>query len=140
MNFVLHGAPVSAGISIGYAHLVSSARLEAAHYEIPESAVAAEVARFDRAIAATREELASLAKHVPAGAPAEFGAFLDLHRMILGDSSLSQVPRQLIAERRCNAEWALVMQMERLVEQFEAIDDAYIGERKADIQRWSSAC
>ena len=132
---MLHGAPVSAGISIGYAHLVSSARLEAAHYEIPEGAVAAEIARFDAAIARTKEELSALARHVPAGAPAEFGAFLDLHRLILEDSSLSHVPRELIAGRRCNAEWALVMQMEKLVEQFEAIDDAYIGERKADIQQ-----
>ena len=39
MNFVLHGVAVSAGITIGHAHLVSSARLEAAHYEIPESAI-----------------------------------------------------------------------------------------------------
>ena len=31
MNFVLHGAAVSAGITIGHAHLVSSARLEVAH-------------------------------------------------------------------------------------------------------------
>ena len=30
MNFVLHGVAVSAGITIGHAHLVSSARLEAA--------------------------------------------------------------------------------------------------------------
>ena len=33
MNFVLHGVSVSAGITIGRAHLVSSARLEAAHYD-----------------------------------------------------------------------------------------------------------
>ena len=37
MNFVLHGVAVSAGITIGNAHLVSSARLEAAHYEIAEA-------------------------------------------------------------------------------------------------------
>jgi len=135
MNFVLHGAPVSAGITIGYAHLVSSARLEAAHYEIAEDAVPAEIARFDAAIGRTKQELAALAAHVPQGAPAELGAFLDLHRMMLEDSSLSHRPRELIAERRCNAEWALVMQMEKLVEQFEALDDAYIGERKADIQQ-----
>ena len=43
MNFVLHGTAVSAGITIGHAHLVSSARLEAAHYEIPETAVQGEI-------------------------------------------------------------------------------------------------
>ena len=39
MNFVLHGSPVSTGITIGYAHLVSNARLEVAHYEIPAASI-----------------------------------------------------------------------------------------------------
>ncbi len=45
------------------------------------------------------------------------------------------MPREIIRERRCNAEWALVQQMETLVEQFEAMEDAYLRERKADIQQ-----
>ncbi len=135
MNFVLHGSSLSSGVTIGHAHLVSTARLEAAHYEIPAQAVEAEVERFDAAVRRAREELAALQAHIPADAPAEFGAFLNLHRMILGDSSLSQVPRELIRARRCNAEWALVQQMEKLVEQFEEIDDSYLRERKADIQQ-----
>ena len=50
MNFVLHGYPVSGGITVGNAHLVSTARLEVAHYEVAPDAVEAEVARFDRAM------------------------------------------------------------------------------------------
>ena len=49
MNFVLHGHAVSAGITVGYAHLVATARLEVAHYEIAPDAIEAEVERFDRA-------------------------------------------------------------------------------------------
>jgi phosphotransferase system enzyme I (PtsI) len=135
MNFVLHGHPVSSGITVGNAHLVSTARLEVAHYEIAPDAVDAEVARFDRAMQAAQEELAALKSHIPPGSPAEFEAFLDLHRMILNDSALSQAPRALIRKRRANAEWALVQQTERLVERFEEIDDAYLRERKADVQQ-----
>ena len=133
MNFVLHGSSVSGGITIGHAHLVSTARLEVAHYQIPEESVEAEIARFDAAIALATEELAALGSHVPADAPAEFAAFLNLHRMILDDSSLSHAPRALIREQRCNAEWALVQQMDKLVAQFEEIEDPYLRERKADI-------
>ena len=50
MNFVLHGHAVSGGITIGYAHLVTTARLEVVHYEIAEDAVEAEVRRFDAAL------------------------------------------------------------------------------------------
>ncbi|HEV8097258.1 MAG TPA: phosphoenolpyruvate--protein phosphotransferase [Burkholderiales bacterium] len=135
MNFVLHGASVSAGITIGHAHLVSSARLEVAHYEIAAASVPAELFRFDAALARARQELAALEAHVPADAPHEIGAFVNLHRMILDDSSLSQAPRELIRERRYNAEWALVQQMEKLVEQFEEMEDAYLRERRQDIQQ-----
>ncbi|MBM3368496.1 MAG: phosphoenolpyruvate--protein phosphotransferase [Betaproteobacteria bacterium] len=135
MNFVLHGAPVSAGISIGQAHLVSSARMEVAHYEVPEGAVQAEIFRFDAAVARAKQELSALENQIPREAPGEFGAFINLHRMILEDSSLSQAPKALIRERRCNAEWALVQQMEKLAEQFEAMEDAYLRERRQDIEQ-----
>ena len=135
MNFVLHGASVSAGITIGHAHLVSSARLEVAHYGIAAASVPAELFRFDAALARARQELAALEAHVPADAPHEIGAFVNLHRMILDDSSLSQAPRELIRERRYNAEWALVQQMEKLVEQFEEMEDPYLRERRQDIEQ-----
>src|SRR5690242_10625355 len=121
MNFVLHGYPVSGGITVGYAHLVATARLEVAHYEIAADAIDTEVARFDRAMHSAQDELQALKAHIAADAPKELEAFLDLHRMILSDSALSQAPRELIKSRRSNAEWALVQQMERLVERFEEI-------------------
>jgi phosphotransferase system enzyme I (PtsI) len=135
VNFVLHGYPVSSGITIGYAHLVSTARLEVAHYEVPASAVDAEIERFDEAMRSARDELEDLKSHIPADAPSEFEAFLNLHRMILNDSALSDAPREVIRTRHANAEWALVQQMERLVERFEEIDDPYLRERKADVQQ-----
>ncbi|HEX6415331.1 MAG TPA: phosphoenolpyruvate--protein phosphotransferase, partial [Burkholderiales bacterium] len=135
MNFALHGHPVSSGITVGYAHLVSTARLEVAHYEVAPEAVDAEVGRFDRAMKAAQDELAALKAHIPPGSPAEFEAFLDLHRMILNDSALAQAPREVMRKRRANAEWALVQQMERLVERFEEIEDPYLRERKADVQQ-----
>jgi len=135
MNFVLHGHAVSGGITIGYAHLVATARLEVVHYEIPDQAVEAEVRRFEAALHKARDELSTLHTHIPSDAPHEFAAFLDLHRMILDDSALSQAPKQLIRERRANAEWALVQQMEKLTDRFDEIDDPYLRERKADVQQ-----
>ena len=135
MNFVLHGHAVSSGITIGYAHLVTTARLEVVHYEVAEDAVEAEVRRFDAGLAKAREGLEALKTHIPADSPPEFEAFLNLHRMILDDSALAQVPRELIRERRANAEWALVQQMEKLTERFDEIEDPYLRERKADVQQ-----
>jgi hypothetical protein len=63
-------------------------------------------------------------------APAELSAFIDIHTMFLEDPELIDKPREIIRERRCNAEWALVQQMEHLVQQFEQFDDPYLRERK----------
>lgn len=133
MSFTLHGLAVSHGIAIGHAHLVSHATLEVEHYVLPARYIDEEVARFDRAVAAVQAELDALMAGADPGAPAELTAFIDLHHMLLADPLLIEATRQLIRERRCNAEWALVQQLEQVVEQFEQIEDEYLRERKADI-------
>ena len=133
MSFTIHGIGVSGGIAIGHAQLVSHAQLEVAHYDIAGSRVDEEVTRFDAAVATARAELVSLGEHLPVGAPAEFEAFLNVHRMILDDTTLSETPKQLIRSMQCNAEWALKLQMDALIEQFESIEDGYLRDRKADV-------
>ena len=134
VSFALHGIGVSGGIAIGRAQLVSHATREVAHYTIPLAQVASEIERFESAIAEVQRELEGLHAALTGGdAPGEFGAFLDVHWMILNDPTLSEAPKRIIAEQRCNAEWALTIQMGVLVEQFEQIEDPYLRERKADV-------
>ncbi len=133
MSFTIHGIGVSGGIAIGHAQLVSHAQLEVAHYDIAKTRVAEEKARFDAAVRTARTELASLGEHIPVGAPAEFEAFLNVHLMILDDPTLSEVPKNLIESLLCNAEWALKLQMDALIEQFESIEDGYLRDRKTDV-------
>ncbi|MEZ7912683.1 MAG: phosphoenolpyruvate--protein phosphotransferase [Propionivibrio sp.] len=134
MSFTLHGLPVSGGIAIGQAHLISQATLEVSHLLISPRLVEKEVARFEAALLRVREEFAAMKNNLE-HAPADIGAFIDLHQMILADPELSETPKQLIRERRCNAEWAIVQQMEVLVEQFEKIDDIYLRERSYDVRQ-----
>jgi phosphotransferase system enzyme I (PtsI) len=134
VSFVLHGIGVSSGVAIGRAQLVSHATLEVAHYAIRPAQVAAEIERLTLALRAVQKELEALHGAMTSGdAPAEFGAFLDVHWMILTDPTLAEAPKRMIAEQHCNAEWALTQQMNVLVEQFESIEDAYLRERKADV-------
>ena len=89
MSFTLHGIAVSSGIAIGHAHLISHNSLDVAHYVLPKQFIAEEIARFDVALLATRNEFASLRSNRPTYAAAEFDAFLELHQMILDDPLLS---------------------------------------------------
>ena len=134
VSFALHGIGVSAGIAIGRAQLVSHATREVAHYTIPQAQVASEIERFASAVGEVQRELEGLHASLTSDeVPGEFGAFLDVHWMILSDPTLSETPKRIIAEQRCNAEWALALQMGVLVEQFEQIEDSYLRERKADV-------
>ena len=133
MSFTLHGIAVSSGIAIGHAHLVTHTSLEVAHYVLPKQLLAEEIARFDAALLATRNEFASLRSNRPTYAAAEFDAFLELHQMILDDPLLSVAPREMIAREYCNAEWALKTQTETLVAQFDEFEDTYLRERQTDV-------
>jgi len=135
MSFTLHGIAVSSGIAIGHAHLISHSSLEVAHYVLPKQFVEEEIARFDAALVATRTEFSSLRSNRPTHAAAEFDAFLELHQMILDDPMLSVAPRDLIASEHCNAEWALKVQTDGLVAQFDEFEDAYLRERQTDVKQ-----
>jgi phosphotransferase system enzyme I (PtsI) len=134
MPFTLHGLAVSQGIAIGHVHLVSHALLEVNHYHVAPRYLDEELARLDEALATVQGELIGLKAITTSGqAHSEVGAFVDLQLMMLADPMLVDAARQLVTERRCNAEWALVQQMEHLVEQFRQIEDPYLRERQADV-------
>ena len=132
MSFTLHGLGVSGGIAIGRAMLMSHATLEVSHLTLAPRMVDKEIERFDAAIKTVKDELLQIKENTE-HAPAELNAFIDIHTMFLEDPELAEKPREIIRERRCNAEWALVQQMEHLVDQFEQFDDAYLRERKFDV-------
>src|SRR5687768_11212405 len=133
MSFALHGIPVSGGIAIGHAHLISHAQLETAHYLVPPAQIPEEVARFERAVGSVRAELEALRKNVPSTAPVEIVGFIDVHLMILNDAMLSVEPVTIIEKEQCNAEWALKVQMDELLAQFDQIEDSYLRERRNDV-------
>ncbi|MBF8179399.1 MAG: phosphoenolpyruvate--protein phosphotransferase [Burkholderiaceae bacterium] len=134
-SFTLHGIPVSRGIAIGRAHLLAPAALDVQHYLIADDQVEAEVSRLQSAIAAVHAELQAIWNELPQDAPAELGAFIDVHALILSDPMISEMPLEIIRSRYYNAEWALVTQIEELSAQFEEIEDPYLRERRADIQQ-----
>ena len=130
---VLHGYAAGKGIAIGRAHLVVRGISELPQYHLPESELAGEVARFDAAVKATRKQLEQLRSAIPENAPAELGAFISLHLMLLGDVTLSREPADILQEQAINAEWALKIQTDRLSQQFDEIDDEYLRQRKQDM-------
>ncbi len=132
-SFSIHGVGVSSGIAIGQAHLVSNALLEVVHYQLPKHLIDDEIKRFSNAIATVKLDLEQIKLSLRSNAPAELGAFIGTHLMMLADRSLSEIPKDIIRNEQCNAEWAIKLQMDDIVEQFEQIEDEYLRERKQDV-------
>ena len=133
MPFCLYGLPVSAGIAIGHVHLISHALLEVNHYQLSPKHLKAEHERLDAAHASVKGELVGLKTAVAGNSTNEAIAFVDLQILLLDDPMLIEGAHGRITAQSCNAEWALVQQMEGLVAQFKEIEDPYLRERQADI-------
>ena len=132
-SFSIHGVGVSSGIAIGQAHLLSNALLEVVHYQLPKHLIDDEIKRFSNAIATVKHDLEQIKGSLRKNAPAELAAFVSTHLMMLEDKSLSEIPKDIIRNEQCNAEWAIKLQMDDIVDQFEQIEDTYLRERKHDV-------
>ena len=135
MTFALHGIPVSKGIAIGKAVLISHAALEVSHYLIEAGKEEFESQKLLDAFEQVRLELEQLRRGLPKDAPQEMAAFLDVHGMILSDPALAEKPLHLIRTQRLNAAWALTTELNDLLDQFSEIEDVYLKERGNDIRQ-----
>jgi len=135
MSIQVFGVPVSRGVAIGRAVLVASSRVDVAHYFVSPQELEAEVQRLKDARDAVASELSALQRDLPEDAPAELSALLDVHLMLLHDDALADATKDWILERHYNAEWALSAQLEVLARQFDDMEDAYLRERKADLEQ-----
>ena len=122
-------------MAIGRAVLIASSRVDVAHYYIDESRVEAEVNRLRQARDVVASELTTLKRDMPAEAPAELPALLDVHLMLLHDEAMADAIKHWIEERHYNAEWALSAQLEVVARQFDEMEDDYLRERKADLEQ-----
>jgi phosphotransferase system enzyme I (PtsI) len=135
MSIQIFGLPVSRGVAIGRAVLVASSRVDVPHVFIDPDAIEQEVGRLLTARDTVAEEFETLKRDLPADAPAELAAILDVHQMLLQDEALVGAASDGVRQRHYNAEWALSAQLEVLARQFDEMEDPYIRERKADLEQ-----
>ncbi|MCW8928337.1 MAG: PEP-utilizing enzyme, partial [Gammaproteobacteria bacterium] len=134
MPLSLSGIAVSRGIAIGRARLQQHGQMDIVEYVLPLAHIDDEVRRFEQAVAAARRQLETLRAKIPADTPQDIAAFIDTHLLMLDDSMLSSIPAELIRQHRCNAEWALKLQQDALVQAFDAMDDPYLRTRRDDVE------
>jgi phosphotransferase system enzyme I (PtsI) len=133
MSLALPGIGVSRGIAIGKAHVLQRGSIEVLESVLPPHLIENEVNRFLQAVHNARQQLESLRERIPPGTRADIAAFIDTHRLMLDDATLVKAPVELIRERGCNAEWALKLQRDAVVEVFDRMDDPYLRTRRDEV-------
>ncbi len=134
MSVLVNGIGVSRGISIGVVHVLYRGMVEIEERRIPKAELAAEITRFEEAQKKATAHLRKIRQSIPKDAPADIASFIDSHLLMLDDSLLGQAPIDIINKKRCNAEWALKLQQEQLVEVFDQMHDDYLRTRRNDVE------
>ncbi len=133
MTISIQGVSVSRGIAIGQIHIVQHDQLDVREYSIRNSQIEDELSRFNNAIADARQQLRAIRDHIPVSTSVDISAFIDTHLLMLEDITLTEEPKRIIKERLCNAEWALKLQRDALVNVFDEMADAYLRTRRDDV-------
>ncbi len=128
----LQGIAACAGWAIASAHVLSSHALHVAHHHIDVEDVPAEQSKLRAAFAAALGELDRLERDAT---HKELHALLEVHRLMLLDPVLYDAALDYIAVQHVNAAWALSEQVQHLVANFQAMDDAYLSERALDVRQ-----
>ena len=129
---ILRGNGVSAGLVLGRALKLDSHSRFTLKLHIED--IDREVARYSKAIEASKEQLNALKARLEKKMGSEHGIILDAHLMILEDKSLNAEIVETIRKNKANADWAVTQATDRLVNAYKSLEDEYFRERHSDIE------
>ena len=133
MSIYISGIGVSRGIAIGEAYVLVREQLSASQIILPDSEINSEINRFKIALAQANKQLHDIKNKIAKDTPDDILVFIDTHLLMLEDPAFDEGTINNIKEHSCNAEWALQMQGERLVQVFDEMEDPYLRTRKDDV-------
>lgn len=131
---ILKGIPVSSGVCHGKVLVLKKSDLTIPQYQVSEEELSQQVQRFEQALVATRQEILNVQKKINAALGDEEARIFDAHLLVLEDPVLIDSVTNLIFTRKINVEWAFHEFAEKYAATLNAIDDAFLRERSADMR------
>ncbi len=128
------GIAASQGIAYGQIFVYLQSEVEVPGYQVEPEKHIDEVARFDRALVVTRQQISKIKNEVEKNIGPEEAAIFDAHLMVLEDEALiGETIREFEATGR-NIETCFHKISSRYVQAFSEIDDEYLRERAGDLR------
>ena len=134
-NIVLKGIGVSPGIVSGKAYLLDYMDVQVPYTQLRTGGqVAGEIKRFKQALNAAKSQLLEIRKTMSEEKGLEPLFIIDAHILMLKDNMLLHSTVDNIRTRKINAEWGLVLTIDKYREAFEKIEDSYLKQRISDVE------
>jgi len=133
MSIYISGIGVSKGIAIGEAYLLAREQVDASQKVLDAAEIKPEIKRFKEAMKQASQQLHDIKKKIAKNTADDILIFIDTHLLMLEDPAFDEGTIANIKEFSCNAEWALQMQGERLMQVFDEMEDPYLRTRKDDV-------
>jgi len=133
MSIYISGIGVSKGIAIGEAYLLAREQIDVSQQILSSAEIQPEIARFKTAMKLASKQLHDIKKKIAKNTADDILVFIDTHLLMLEDPAFDEGTIANIKEFSCNAEWALQMQGERLMQVFDEMEDPYLRTRKDDV-------
>ena len=131
---VVQGIAASQGIAYGQVFVYVQNDVEVPAYQVEPEKRIDEVARFDRALVVTRQQITKIKNEVERNIGPEEAAIFDAHLMVLEDEALiGETIREFESTGR-NIETCFHKVSSRYVQAFSEIDDEYLRERAGDLR------
>ncbi|HVS53434.1 MAG TPA: phosphoenolpyruvate--protein phosphotransferase [Opitutaceae bacterium] len=133
-EITVQGIAASQGIAYGQVFVYIRSDVEVPGYQVePENRIE-EVARFDRALVVTRQQISKIKNEVEKNIGPEEAAIFDAHLMVLEDQALiGETIREFESTGR-NIETCFNKVSSRYIKAFSEIDDEYLRERSGDLK------
>ena len=133
-GYSVQAVPVASGIAIGRVMLLPGAVPAATDIVIPAGQVNEELARFRAALEETKKQLRELRERLREKLHDSEAGIFDAHLMLAEDKTLISEIERNITEEHFEAESAVNRAVNKIVEAFAEVEDAYLRERAVDIR------
>ncbi len=133
MSIFISGIGVSKGIAIGEAYIIAREKLDVVQVNLSASEIPKEIKRFKKALKLANKQLHDTKTKIAKNTANDIVVFIDTHLLMLEDPAFNEGTIANIKEFSCNAEWALQIQCDRLVQVFDEMEDPYLRTRKDDV-------
>jgi phosphotransferase system enzyme I (PtsI) len=131
---VVQGISASQGIAYGQIFVYLQSEIQVPTYQVDPEKRIDEIARFDKALLVTRQQIAKIQDEVEKNLGKNEALIFDAHLLVLEDQALiSETIREFETTGR-NIESCFDAVSKKYIQAFSEIDDEYLRERAGDIQ------